>query len=308
MPGDSPLADYRTIISSALNTGEKYLADPSWIKSGNWQDFKNDLGELKSKIKDDYEMAAATTWLGKKLPFSPFEISKIIPRTKNTGAKNVSSFRELNPKTVLFDANSVPATKTAFDSIADIIGKKGYETLILDFRGRSSINPAAANYFANFISKRIFTAGVFLTRKWFDSNLKIPEANQYEKLFKSFAETGYKVNSFTTEKGRTLKIVPSQNSFKGKVFVLTDSKTSKVSEVLVHILKTEKIAVIVGQKTNGSAFLVERLPVTGEFELIFPVAEFYPANGKPVEKNGIEPNKPVSKEDILQYVLKNLIK
>lgn len=308
LPFYKPIKDYQNIINTSFAHAEKNLANPGWVKSGDWKEFREKINELKSKIADDYEMAASIEWNGKKLPFKPFEISKINPHTKTTGAKNVSSFRELNPKTVLFDANSVPATKTAFDSIADIIGKKGYETLILDFRGRSSINPAAANYFANFISKRIFTAGVFLTRKWFDSNIKIPEANQYEKLFKSFAETGYKVNSFTTEKGRTLKIVPSQNSFKGKVFVLTDSKTSKVSEVLVHILKTEKIAVIVGQKTNGSAFLVERLPVTGEFELIFPVAEFYPANGKPVEKNGIEPNKPVSKEDILQYVLKNLIK
>jgi hypothetical protein len=303
-----PIKDYKNIINTSFTLAEKNLANPSWVKSDEWEEFREKINELKPKIADDYEMAASIEWNGKKLPFSPFEISKINPRTKTTGAKNASSFRELNSKTVLFDANSVPATKTAFDSIAVIIGKKGYENMILDLRGRTSINPAAANFFANFISKKTFTAGVFLTRKWFDSNPSVPEMKDYEKLLKSFGETGYRANSINTEKGRTFKIVAAQNPFKGKVFVITDSRTSKVSEVLVHILKTEKMAVVVGQKTNGSAFLVERLPITAEFELILPVAEFYTAGGKPFEKNGIEPDKPVSNEDVLQYVLKNMIK
>jgi C-terminal processing protease CtpA/Prc len=185
--------------------------------------------------------------------------------------------------------------------------KKGYGNMILDLRGRTGINPAAANYFANFISKKTFTAGVFLTRKWFAGNPSVPEAKDFEKLFKSFGETGYKANSLYTEKGRIFKVVPAQNSFKGKVFVLTDSRTSKVSEVLVHILKTEKMAMVVGQKTSGSAFMVERISVNTDFELILPVAEFYSSDGKPFEKNGIEPDKTVSNEDILQFVLKNLL-
>lgn len=180
--------------------------------------------------------------------------------------------------------------------------------MILDLRGRNNINPAAANNFANFISKKTFTAGVFLTRKWFAGNPSVPEAKDFEKLFKSFGETGYKANSLYTEKGRSFKVVPVQNSFKGKVFVLTDSRTSKISEVLVHILKTEKMAVIVGQKTNGSDFMVERISVNTDFELILPVAEFYPSDGKPLEKNGIEPDKTVTGEDALIYIQKNMIK
>jgi hypothetical protein len=306
MPNDNPLADYKIIINTALSTGEKYLADPAWVKSGDWQDFIKDMGKLKPKIKDDYEMAAAITWLGKKLPFSPFEINKINPHSKTSEAPK-TAFREINTKTILFDVNNFPSTKHAFDSLIAIIVKKGYGNMILDLRGRTGINPAAANYFANFISKKTFTAGVFLTRKWFAGNPSVPEAKDFEKLFKSFGETGYKANSLYTEKGRIFKVVPAQNSFKGKVFVLTDSRTSKVSEVLVHILKTEKMAMVVGQKTSGSAFMVERISVNTDFELILPVAEFYSSDGKPFEKNGIEPDKTVSNEDILQFVLKNLL-
>ena len=307
MPNDNPLADYNMIISTALTTGEKYLADPAWIKSGDWQDFKKDLGELKPKIKDDYEMAAGITWLGKKLPFSPFEINKINLRSKTSEAPK-TAFREINTNSILFDVNSFPSTKTAFDSLIAIIAKKGYGNMILDLRGRNSINPAAANYFANFISKKTFTAGVFLTRKWFAGNPSVPDAKDFEKLFKSFGETGYKANSLYTEKGRIFKVIPAQNSFKGKVFVLTDSRTSKISEVLVNILKTEKMAVIVGQKTNGSALLSERLLVNKEFELILPVAEFYLSDGKKMEKNGIEPDIDHTEADPIQYILKTFVK
>lgn len=307
MPNDNPLADYKLIISTALSNGEKYLADPAWIKSGDWQDFKKDLGELKPKIKDDYEMAAAITWLGKKLPFSPFEINKINPHSKTSEAPK-TAFREINTNTILFDASSFPSTKMAFDSLIARIGKKSYGNMILDLRGRNSINPAAANYFASFIAKKTFTAGIFLTRKWFAGNPSVPEVKDFEKLFKSFGETGYKANSLYTEKGRSFKVVPVQNSFKGKVFVLTDTRTSKISEVLVHILKTEKMAVIVGQKTNGSDFMVERISVNTDFELILPVAEFYSTDGKKVEKNGIEPDIAITEGDPIQYILKTFVK
>ncbi len=307
LPGNKPLKDYQNIINTSIALAEKNLANPHWLKSGEWKDFSKKMNELKPKMADDYEMAASVEWNGKKLPFTPFEISKINPRLKTSETKKNSIFRELNAKTVLLDVNSLPVTKPAFDSLAVVIGKRGFENIILDLRGRNSINPAAANYFANFISKKTITAGVFLTRKWFNSNPAVPDTKESERLFKSFGETGYKPNSFFSEMGRTFKIVPAQNSFKGKVFVLTDSKTSKVSEVLVHILKIEKLAVIVGQKTKGTALLAERLPVTSEFELIIPVAEFYATNGKPVEMKGIEPDKTVSNEDILQYVLKNLL-
>lgn len=306
LPNNKPIKDYRYIINTCFALAEKTLVNPGWAKSGGWVDFKSKIDELKPKIADDYELAAAIEWLGKKLPFSPFEISKINPKIKSGSKKTVPSFRELNAKTVLFEVNSMPTTKTEMDSIAGIIGKKGYENLILDVRGRNSINPAAANLFANFVSQKTCIAGVYLTRKWFESNANIPVAGNFDKLFQSFAEPGFQVNSLHKETGRMMKIVPMQKTFKGKVYVLTDSGTSKAAEVLVQILKTEKLATIVGQKTNGSASLTERLPINNEFELILPVADFYNSEGKALKKEGIEPDVNVSGEDILKYVLKTI--
>ena len=76
------------------------------------------------------------------------------------------------------------------------------------------------------------------------------------------------------EPGRYMNIVPLEKSFKGKTYVLTDSKTSKVSEVLVYILKKGEIATIVGQKTTGASFLTQSLLINNAYNHILPVYDF----------------------------------
>jgi hypothetical protein len=284
------------------------MANQAWVKSGEWAGFKKEINELKSKIADDYEMAAAITWIGKKLPFSPFEISKINPRSKPGENRNQAGIRELNSSTVLFNINSLPGTKQETDSLAEIIANKRYANLIVDLRGRNSVTPCAANQFLNLVSNKGGVAGVYLTRKWFAANAQIPKPQDFNRLLKSFAESCFAPNEFYLEPGRALTITAVKKGFKGKVYVITDARTSKVSEALVYLLKTEKRATVAGQKTAGTTFLVEQLHINKQFKLTLPVAEFYTSEGKTTGKEGIEPDVKVTGEDALQYIQKNIIK
>ncbi|HSO84918.1 MAG TPA: S41 family peptidase, partial [Draconibacterium sp.] len=151
-------------------------------------------------------------------------------------------------------------------------------------------------------------AGVYLTRKWFSENTSIPKAPEYSKVLKNFAEPCFTANEFYKVSGRILAISSIKKGFKGKVYVITDNRTSKVSEALVYLLKSEKRATIVGQKTVGSTFLVEQITINKQFKLNLPVAEFYTPDGKTPGKEGIEPDIPVTGEDALKYIQKNLIK
>jgi hypothetical protein len=202
--------------------------------------------------------------------------------------------------------NSMPSTKKQIDSIAAIITKKGYSNLIIDLRGRRSLKPEAANEWLCYLSDRAFVAGVFLTRKWFDSNVSMPKAQDYLKLFKSLSEGNLKEGELYKESGRVLNIVPRTKTFQGKVYVLTDSKTSKASEVLADVLQKEKIATLVGQKTSGVTVLIENLRINDEYDLVLPIAEFYTNEGKSLNKDGIVPEIIVSGEDALSYILKKL--
>jgi C-terminal processing protease CtpA/Prc len=101
-----------------------------------------------------------------------------------------------------------------------------------------------------------------------------------------------------------LAIVPVKKSFLGKIYVLTDSKTSKVFEAVASILKSEKLATIVGQKTSGSTSLTESLMISDEFSLLLPVADFYDPNGKNFTKTGIDPDIPMLPDNAINYILK----
>ena len=306
MPNSKPIKDYQYIISTAFSLTERNILNKSWLKSSEWIDFRKKIDELKPKIADDYELAASFVWLGKKLPFSSYEISKNRPSGKISIRKNAAAVRELKPNTALVEVNSMPSTKKEMDSISAIIAKKGYSNLIIDLRGRRSLKSNAANEWLNYLSDKAFVPGVFLTRKWFDANVLLPKTQEYSKLFKGLSDATIKQDEFCKESGRALNCVPRAKTFKGKVYILTDSKTSKASEVLAAVLQKEKTATLVGQKTAGSTFLLENLAINEEYDLVLPVADFYNAEGKNISKAGIEPDKVVSGEDALTFILKNL--
>ena len=306
VPTDKPIKDYTSIINSAFIIAEKNLINAAWLKSDSWVSFRKKVNELKTKVADDYELAAIFFWLGKELPFSPFEISRASLRNKVSKRKSEVTFREIKSNAVVLDAGKLPSNQREMDSIAVIIDKKGYVNLILDLRGRTSINPSTANILAGYLSEKPFNAGIYLTRKWFESNMLIPKMPDSKKIFKSFTDPGYQVDELYLEQGRSMSIVKGEKTFKGKIYVLTDQKTSKVAETLVYILKDKKIATIVGQKTAGASMLAEHIMINNEYEIYLPIADFYTADGKSLNKIGIEPDVKVSGDDAMKYILKTL--
>jgi len=306
VPTDKPIMDYSSIINSAFRTTERYLFNAAWLKSDVWVTFRKKVNELKPKIADDYELAAIFFWLGKELPFSPFEISRTNLRNYAPNRKKEVTIREIKNNTVVLEANKLPSNQREMDSIAVIIDKKGYANLIIDLRGRTGLNPHSANILAGYLSEKSFNAGIYLTRKWLESNISIPKVQDSKLLFKSFSDPGYKVDELYMEQGRSLNIVKGGKTFKGKIYVLTDQRTSKVAEALVYILKDNKIATIVGQKTAGAAMLAEHIMINDKYEIYLPVADFYTPDGKSLNKIGIEPDVKVSGDDAMKYILKTL--
>ncbi|MCX6228369.1 MAG: S41 family peptidase [Bacteroidia bacterium] len=304
-----PLRDYNAIITTAFSLTEKSVVNKQWLKNDEWLDFKSKVNSLKSKISDDYELAATFFWLGKKLPFTPYEISKVRPQNKGKkqrkigGRKNIPSIRELKNSTVFFDANSFPSNKKEMDSISTAIHKKNYNNLVIDLRGNNKLKLNTAIQMLNYVAHQPFDAGAYLTRKWSDSNNFIPSASDYSKLLKSFADPGYSAGKLIYEQGRSIKVVPVVESFKGKVFLLVDGKTSHTAEMVASVLNNKKLATLVGQKTAGSTFLTENVEINEEFDLVLADAEFYTSDGKNLADIGVDPDVLKSNEDVMNYVL-----
>ncbi len=306
VPNDKPIRDYGAIITAAFSITEKNLLNPTWLKSGEWQSFRKKVNELKPKIADDYELAAIFYWLGKNLPFSPYEIRRTTARNNSSDRKNEVIIREIKGNIAVFDAGKLPSNRKEMDSIVVIIARKGIANLIIDLRGRTSVNPPTANILVNYLSDKSFNAGIYLTRKWFEHNISIPKVQDYKRSFFSLSGPGYQEGDLSKVSGRFFDIVPAQKPFKGKIYVLTDSRTSRGSEALVYILKNENIATIVGQKTVGSTMLAEHISIGNDYTVYLPVSEYYTREGKSLNKIGIEPDIKVPGEDAMKYVLKIL--
>lgn len=304
-----PLRNYDSVITSAFSLTEKSLVNAQWLKKDEWLDFKKKVNSLKSKISDDYELAATFFWLGKKLPFAPYEISKVRPQNKGKkqrkqgGRKNIPSVRELKKNTAFFDANSFPSNKKEMDSISTAIRLKGYANLVIDLRGNNKLKLNTAFLMLNYVAHQSFDAGVYLTRKWSDANKTIPTGSDYSKLLKSFADPGYSAGKLNNEQGRYIKVVPTTNSFKGKVYLLVDGKTSHIAEMVASVMKNRKLATVVGQKTAGITFLTENIEINEEFDLVLADAEFYTFEGNNLEGIGVEPDVTKSNDEVLNYVL-----
>jgi len=301
-----PIRDYASMINAAFAITEKSLVNPIWLKNDEWLDFKKKVNSLKLKISDDYELAATYFWLGKKLPFYPYEINKARPHNKLNHRKNTAGFRELKSNTALFNANSLPANQHEMDSLAVIVTQKGYQNLIIDLRGNNRLSPLAANLLVNYLSDQPFNAGVYLTRKWSDNNNGLPKAQDYQKAFRGFSDQDYQTGQIYRENGRYLNIVPGAKTFRGRVYLLTDVKTSRVAEMVAYVLKERKIATIVGQKSAGITFLTENLQINSEYDLVLPDCEFYSGDGKRLNKAGLEPDVMKSGDEVMKYILSAL--
>jgi Peptidase family S41 len=298
-----PINDYPSLINTAFQVTEKSLINPAWLRSDEWLEFKNKVISLKFKISDDYELAATFFWLGKRLPFSPYELNKSRPHNKPNNRKNRALLREQNSSVALIEGNSLPSTQNEMDSIAMLISTKRYAKLVIDLRGNSRISPASANVLLNYICDKPFLAGAYLTRKWHDAGFVIPKSENYKKVFKSFIDTDFSSELFNKEQGRYLDVIPSKKCFKGKVYLLTDSKTARVAEMITYAVKNNKIGTIVGQKTAGQTFYAEYFKINGEYDLLLPDSEFFTGEGKSLNSIGVDADIIRSGDEVMKYVL-----
>ena len=303
-PDGRPIQNYAAILDQVVAFSEKYFPNPEWPKTSEWNDFKEAVSELKSKISDDYELGALVMWYSRKFPFAPFDINKL--RTDNL--KQMKSRPQLQipkPHVGVLIAGQLPWNQKQMDSLAVIISKQSITKLIIDLRERTTVTAVQAKLVMEHLSKSDFCGGALLGRKWYNLHSTFIANRLNETEFKNLPEVsdGYK---FQEIEGFRLDIKRAKQCFSGEVFVLTDSRTSQMAEAISYILQHEKLAKVIGQKSAGRPFIVEKIKVTEEFELKIPVAIFMSPNGSYLPKTGINPDILVEKENSLNYLLKIL--
>lgn len=301
---DKPLKDYTSIINNSFSLVEKYFWDAKQLKSPEWLSYKKEINDKKTKIADDYELAMTTMWLGKKLTQIPREIKKINKKESENTQNRSISLRMVGEKKAYLSLNNIPEEKESIDQLFKEIQTKNFDPLILDARsGRRNFTLKAALLIAGHLSGQPSDWGVFLTRKWSDTENKVPQPLSYETLLKNPLTSSGLSNKNLNETGYYLKITPALPLYKGKIYLLTDKGTSNVAEAFAIYLGNEKKATLVGQKTAGNPTLNEVVEIDKQYRITIPIAQFYDKNGKNYQGIGVIPDLP-TEMDALNYVIK----
>jgi len=303
---DKPLRNYATLINKAFLITEKYYFDRNLIKLSEWQNFKEDVNDMKSDISDDYELAAVIYWYRKKLPFPRYEIEKTEIKENVTKRKKSFVPNEIEKQTILLRVSDIPDRVTDMKQLFNEIQNNQCTNLIIDLRGRKKLQLTSAVLLANHLTVHSVLWGAYLTQKWTNTNGSLPNPVEYETHLKNFARLPNKDKKFYLETGFYLKTEPANTVFKGKTFLLIDQRTSKVAEALAIALKNENIATLVGQKSAGLPMLTDLLPIDQFYHMSIQVAQFHDKEGKSYFTNGITPDLEVSDEDALSYLLKKI--
>ena len=69
------------------------------------------------------------------------------------------------------------------------------------------------------------------------------------------------------------------------------------------MLKNNKKATIIGERTYGGMLAASAFPVSGKYSLMLPVADFYTYDGVRLDKVGVSPDIEVKSEDALNKAL-----
>jgi hypothetical protein len=288
-----------TIFNKNLLTTKNYLA------------FEKDIRAVAKNMHDDLEMEFAFFYFAKDLPFSHYSLIRLSEdkvKAEST-LKNQITIEEKTPETLYMKIKSFSGKASEMDSAFAMINKKNYKTLIVDLRNNSGGTIEAGMKFATNVASSEFYGGVFLTQKWFNETNIPPVIADYNKLpLFSKANFDLIIEGIHNEKGLCLKVIPEAITFKGNLFILTNSKTASTCEPIVYGLKQYKRATIVGEKTAGAMLNGEFFKITDNYSIVIPTADYYTSDGFRIDQQGVTPNIITKQELALEFVLKNLVK
>lgn len=308
---DFPLDDYPKIISEALDTAKTKIFNRDILETKEWKKFERKIKEKSSEFEDDIELVFAFYYFASALPISHFALTRIAD--KNTEQDTISEkhliLSQVSDSIGLLKISSFSGKAAEVDSIFSIIHDKDYKNLIVDLRNNSGGSVEAGMAFARYMVDSTTIGGIFLTQKWFNDHSNIPQANEYN-LFPVFSDANYDliIQGIHREKGLVLVVEPNAQTYRGKLFIITNKNTASTCEPIVYALKESGRATLVGEKTAGAMLNGEQFKLPSGFSVFVPTADYYTVDGYRIDQNGVEPNIRVTKEDPIQFIENKLIK
>jgi C-terminal processing protease CtpA/Prc len=88
-----------------------------------------------------------------------------------------------------------------------------------------------------------------------------------------------------------------EKPYRGRVMMLIDEKSCGTAEIVAAAIRDSGAAMLVGGRTAGAVLAAELLPISGDWKLQLPVADFCTARGLRLEGAGVTPDERVRETD-----------
>lgn len=196
-------------------------------------------------------------------------------------------------------ADTIERIEAAYDTIA----LRKPERLVIDLRDNTGGAFAVVPLVGHLITQPL-NAGVFVSAAWYLDHAAPPGAADYPT---ATPWRGYSVRAFQADMlSRPLtgyRIEPMQPHYAGRVFVLTSARSISAAEIAVEVLKSQGRATVVGERTPGVVLSSKRFDISGGYQLLVPIADYYATGSGRIEGVGVAPDIAVDADDALEIAL-----
>jgi len=282
-----PIRDYKKNFYEIFTLTENNIYNQSFLKSKDWRKFKKRMLKISSDINDDLELQIAFSAFARDFPFSHYYLYKSQPENEiESNNANFAEIEEINSKSCVLKVKSFSGSRKQMDSLISIIENKKYSNLIIDLRNNPGGNHLSAFPLAEYIIDKPIIAGVFPNKNWYKEFERIPNKKDYSK-FTEFSGGTMKewFDKASQNYGAYFKVNPSENHFKGKVYVLTNNRTGSTCEPFVYGLKKDNYATIIGEHTAGAMLSSNEFYLGNGITLRIPLNDYITYSGERIDKN-----------------------
>jgi hypothetical protein len=290
--------DYVQLVEDMIRITEENIFNPEVLQSRSWNNFRRRMRSAAPNIADDLEFQIGFFVLARNLNFSHYHMVRDITSTSIDREKPF--LKEIDENTVLLRISSFSERAENILPLLDTIRQRTYSNLIIDLRnnGGGSFEPAFP--VGNFLTDEEVISGFFPSRNWHEAYNRLPNRNDIDKFSLMMSDD---LSAIHSEYGFYIATTGSNDSFKGKIYILVNNRTGSTAEVLTIAAKEHSLATIVGQRTNGALLAAKGFNIDDDIMLVVPVNDFISYNGFRVDMKGIEPNIKTKKGQELERVI-----